>query len=43
LIGRIYDDQGNRMSPSHARKQGIRYPAQLRLRKARQAGKVREA
>ena len=25
LIGRIYDDRGNRMSPSHARKQGIRY------------------
>jgi len=25
LIGRIYDDHGNRMSPSHARKQGIRY------------------
>ena len=25
LIARIYDDRGNRMSPSHARKQGIRY------------------
>jgi site-specific DNA recombinase len=25
LIGRIYDDRGSRMSPSHARKQGIRY------------------
>jgi len=25
LIGRIYDDRGNRMSPSHTRKQGIRY------------------
>ena len=25
LIGRIYDDRGNRKSPSHARKQGIRY------------------
>jgi hypothetical protein len=25
LIGRIYDDRGNRMSPSHARKQGIKY------------------
>ena len=25
LIGRIYDDRSNRMSPSHARKQGIRY------------------
>src|SRR4030081_2533403 len=25
LIGRIYDDRGNRMSPSHARKGGIKY------------------
>jgi site-specific DNA recombinase len=25
LIGRIYDDRGNRMSPSHARKLGVRY------------------
>ena len=25
LIGRIYDDRGNRMSPSHARKAGIKY------------------
>jgi site-specific DNA recombinase len=25
LIGRIYDDRGSRMSPSHARKHGIRY------------------
>ena len=25
LISRIYDDRGNRMSSSHARKQGIRY------------------
>ena len=25
LIGRIYDDRGNRMSPSHVMKQGIRY------------------
>jgi site-specific DNA recombinase len=25
LIGRVYDDRGNRMSPSHARKEGIRY------------------
>jgi site-specific DNA recombinase len=25
LIGRIYDDRGSRMSPSHARKQGIKY------------------
>jgi Recombinase len=25
LIGRLYDDRGNRMSPSHCSKQGIRY------------------
>ena len=25
LIGRIYDDRGNRMSPSHVRKGGIKY------------------
>jgi site-specific DNA recombinase len=25
LIGRIYDDRGNRMTPSHARKRGIKY------------------
>jgi hypothetical protein len=25
LVGRVYDDQGNRMSPSHARKRGIKY------------------
>jgi site-specific DNA recombinase len=25
LIGRIFDDHGNRMSPSHARKGGIKY------------------
>jgi site-specific DNA recombinase len=25
LIGRIYDDRGNRMTLSHARKQGVRY------------------
>src|SRR5438876_6414911 len=25
LIGRIYDDRGNRMTPSHARKGGIKY------------------
>jgi hypothetical protein len=25
LIGRIYDDRGSRMSPSHARKEGIKY------------------
>ena len=25
LVGRIFDDRGNRMTPSHARKQGIKY------------------
>src|SRR5467141_302771 len=25
LVGRIFDDQGNRMSPSHARKGGVKY------------------
>jgi DNA invertase Pin-like site-specific DNA recombinase len=25
LIGRLFDDRGNRMSPSHTRKQGIKY------------------
>jgi DNA invertase Pin-like site-specific DNA recombinase len=25
LIGAIFDDRGNRMSPSHARKQGVKY------------------
>ena len=25
LTGRIFDDRGNRMSPSHARKGGIKY------------------
>ena len=25
LVGRIFDDRGNRMSPSHARKRGIKY------------------
>src|SRR5256886_7896885 len=25
LIGRIFDDRGNRMSPSHARKSGVKY------------------
>ncbi len=25
LLGRIFDDRGNRMSPSHVRKQGIKY------------------
>ena len=25
LLGRIFDDRGNRMTPSHARKRGIKY------------------
>lgn len=25
LIGRLFDDRGNRMSPSHARKHGVKY------------------
>ncbi len=25
LVGRIFDDRGNRMSPSHAGKRGIKY------------------
>ena len=25
LVGRIFDDRGNRMTPSHARKQGVKY------------------
>ena len=25
LLGRIFDDRGNRMSPTHARKKGVRY------------------
>jgi hypothetical protein len=25
LTGRIFDDRGNRMSPSHSRKGGVRY------------------
>ena len=45
LIGRIYDDRGNRMSPSHARKQGIRYryyvSSPLLQGQAEHAGSVR--
>jgi site-specific DNA recombinase len=25
LAGRLYDDRGNRMSPTHANKKGVRY------------------
>jgi site-specific DNA recombinase len=32
LAGRIFDDRGNRMSPSHARKGGIKYPCKARPR-----------
>jgi site-specific DNA recombinase len=45
LIGRIYDDRGSRMSPSHARKQGIRYryyvSSPLLHGQAERAGSVR--
>src|SRR3981189_1494189 len=45
LIGRIYDDRGSRMSPSHARKQGIRYrwyvSSPLLQGQAERAGAVR--
>ncbi len=45
LIGRIYDDRGNRMSPSHARKQSIRYryyvSSPLLHGQAERAGSVR--
>jgi site-specific DNA recombinase len=45
LIGRIYDDCGSRMSPSHARKQGIRYryyvASPLLQGQAERAGAVR--
>jgi DNA invertase Pin-like site-specific DNA recombinase len=45
LIGRIYDDRGSRMSPSHARKHGIRYryyvSSPLLHGQAERAGSVR--
>jgi site-specific DNA recombinase len=45
LIGRIYDDRGSRMSPSHARKQGIKYryyvSSPLLHGQAERAGSVR--
>jgi site-specific DNA recombinase len=31
LVGRIYDDRGHRMSPSHSRKKGVRYRYYLSL------------
>jgi site-specific DNA recombinase len=45
LIGRIYDDRGSRMSPSHARKQGVKYryyvSSPLLHGQAERAGSVR--
>jgi site-specific DNA recombinase len=45
LSGRIYDDRGNRMTPSHARKRGIRYryyvSSSLLHGQAERAGSVR--
>ena len=45
MAGRIFDDRGNRMSPSHARKRGIKYryylsPA-LTQGRAERAGSIR--
>jgi site-specific DNA recombinase len=44
LLGRIYDDRGHRMTPSHARKKGIKYryyiSSALLQGRARQAGTV---
>jgi site-specific DNA recombinase len=44
LAGRLYDDRGNRMSPTHANKKGVRYryyvsQALLQNRKA-EAGSI---
>ena len=45
LAGRIFDDRGNRMSPSHARKRGIKYryylSAALIQGRAERAGSIR--
>jgi site-specific DNA recombinase len=47
LIGRIFDDSGNRMSPSHARKAGVKYryylSSALLQGMAGSAGSVRSA
>ena len=44
LLGRIYDDRGHRMTPSHARKRGIRYryyiSSALLQGRAKQAGSI---
>jgi hypothetical protein len=45
LAGRIFDDRGNRMSPSHARKRGIKYryylSSALLQGQAERAGSIR--
>src|ERR1039458_6984147 len=45
LAGRIFDDRGNRMSPSHARKRGIKYRYYLSTAliqgRAERAGSIR--
>lgn len=45
LVGRIFDDRGNRMSPSHARKRGIKHryylSSALMQGEAERAGSVR--
>ena len=45
LVGRIFDDRGNRMSPSHARKGGIKYryylSSALLQGQAERAGSIR--
>jgi hypothetical protein len=47
LVGRLFDDRGNRMSPSHARKRGIKYryylSSALLQGEAERAGSVRRA
>jgi len=47
LAGRVFDDRGNRMSPSHARKRGIKYryylSAALIQGRAERAGSIRRA
>ena len=45
LLGRLFDDRGNRMSPSHANKRGVRYryylSAALAQARPEEAGSVR--
>jgi site-specific DNA recombinase len=44
LMGRIFDDRGNRMTPSHSNKDGVRYryyvPHSLLQRRKKDAGRV---